>query len=167
MRREEMVFSRIKVSAAHYRQALALGTILTLSIVRLTPAALAEAQEPERTQIPQTHLYGESAQANQVGKGYIIFQRQGQNIVGAFHYPHSEFSCFVGKVVNQRLKVVTLEPGPEAPVSLEVPLSQLHTIKGIGSSENNSLKACQQLASGVQQQSDVQISAQQRHLLQR
>jgi hypothetical protein len=157
-----MVFSRINVFAANYRQALTLGTILTLSVVRLTPVALAEAQVPEKTQIPQTqtHLYGESAQANQVGKGYIIFQRQGQNVVGAFHYPQSEFSCFVGKVMNQQLKVVTLELGQTAPVSLDVSLSQLHTIRVIGSSENNSLKNCQRVASDVQQQSVVMMSAQ-------
>ncbi|PZD72487.1 hypothetical protein C1752_03723 [Acaryochloris thomasi RCC1774] len=158
-----MVFPKIKAFAASHRQALTIGTIFMLSIVRLTPpAALAETLVPEANQSleTQTYLYGESAQANQVGKGYVVFQRQGHSVVGAFHYPQSEFSCFTGKMINKRLQVVTLALGEEAPSSVNVPLSQLHAVGTIGSSEKNSLKTCQRSASEFQPRSVVQVPAQ-------
>lgn len=155
-----MVFPRLKAFAVRHRKALTVGTVFMLSLARLTPpAALAEAQvsDPEQYQETQTYLYGESAQANQVGKGYIIFQRQGQSVVGAFHYPQSEFSCFVGNLQAQQLKILTLESEQEASLSVNVPLSKLHTIEAIGSSEKNSLRTCQQAASVELQRSIVQL----------
>lgn len=158
-----MVFPKIKAFAASHRQALTIGTIFILGVVRLTPpTALAKAQAAEALQglEPQTYLYGESTQTNQIGKGYVVFQRQGQSVVGAFHYPQSEFSCFVGTMVDQQLEVVTLELGQDAPLSVNVPLSQLHAIETMGSSEQNSLTTCQKAAEEGQQQSVVRVPAQ-------
>lgn len=135
LRTEEMVLPLTNGFKAH--RGLAIGAIAILSLVRLTPPAVATPN-----QAPQ--MYGETAQPNQVGKGYVVFQRQGQRVVGAFHYPQSEFSCFVGEQVNQQLEVTTLGLGSEAPMSVQVPLTQLHTIATVGQSEQHSLKVCQQ-----------------------
>ncbi len=155
-----MVFPRLKAFAVRHRKVLTVGTFCMLSLARLTPpVVLAEGPvtDPEQYREKQTYLYGESAQANQVGKGYIIFQRQGQSVVGAFHYPESEFSCFVGDIQAQQLQVLTLESEYEASLSVDVSLSKLHTIETIGSSEKNSLRTCQQAASVEQQQNIVQL----------
>ncbi|MEH2164577.1 MAG: hypothetical protein V7K38_26875 [Nostoc sp.] len=42
------------------------------------------------------YLYGQSPKPNQLGQGYIIFQKQQDKITGALYMPQSEFNCFQG-----------------------------------------------------------------------
>ncbi|WP_375506328.1 hypothetical protein [uncultured Nostoc sp.] len=42
------------------------------------------------------YLYGQSPKSNQLGQGYIIFQKQQDKVTGALFMPHSEFNCFQG-----------------------------------------------------------------------
>ena len=42
------------------------------------------------------YLYGQSPKPNQLGQGYIIFQKQQDKVTGALYMPHSEFNCFQG-----------------------------------------------------------------------
>ncbi|MFN6460471.1 MAG: hypothetical protein RMZ41_001305 [Nostoc sp. DedVER02] len=42
------------------------------------------------------YLYGQSPKSNQLGQGYIIFQKQQDKITGALYMPQSEFNCFQG-----------------------------------------------------------------------
>ncbi|MDZ8227766.1 hypothetical protein [Nostoc sp. ChiVER01] len=42
------------------------------------------------------YLYGQSPKSNQLGQGYIIFQKQQNKVTGALFMPHSEFNCFQG-----------------------------------------------------------------------
>ncbi|MCW5314464.1 hypothetical protein GTQ43_11790 [Nostoc sp. KVJ3] len=42
------------------------------------------------------YLYGQSSKPNQLGQGYIIFQKQQDKVIGALYMPHSEFNCFQG-----------------------------------------------------------------------
>jgi hypothetical protein len=44
------------------------------------------------------YLYGQSARPNQLGQGYIIFQKQQGRVTGALYMPRSEFSCFQGTI---------------------------------------------------------------------
>ncbi|MEA5605644.1 hypothetical protein [Nostoc sp. UHCC 0252] len=42
------------------------------------------------------YLYGQSPKSNQLGQGYIIFQKRQDKIIGALYMPQSEFNCFQG-----------------------------------------------------------------------
>ncbi|MCC5607491.1 hypothetical protein LC612_11990 [Nostoc sp. CHAB 5834] len=42
------------------------------------------------------YLYGQSPKSNQLGQGYIIFQKQQDKVTGALFMPQSEFNCFQG-----------------------------------------------------------------------
>ncbi|MEH2146852.1 hypothetical protein [Nostoc sp.] len=44
------------------------------------------------------YLYGQSPKANQLGQGYIIFQKQQAKVTGALYMPQSEFNCFQGTI---------------------------------------------------------------------
>lgn len=44
------------------------------------------------------YLYGQSSQPGQMGQGYIVFQKQQTNVVGALYIPGSEFNCFYGTI---------------------------------------------------------------------
>ncbi|MCC5640553.1 hypothetical protein LC593_32935 [Nostoc sp. CHAB 5844] len=44
------------------------------------------------------YLYGQSPTPNQIGQGYIVFQKQRGKVTGALYMPSSEFSCFQGTI---------------------------------------------------------------------
>ncbi|AVH73191.1 hypothetical protein [Nostoc sp. 'Lobaria pulmonaria (5183) cyanobiont'] len=44
------------------------------------------------------YLYGQSPKPNQLGQGYIIFQKQQDKVRGALYMPESELNCFQGTI---------------------------------------------------------------------
>ena len=50
-----------------------------------------------------TYLYGQSAEPEQVGSAYMVFDVTGQDIVGAFYMPSSSFDCFQGTIQHDEL----------------------------------------------------------------
>ncbi|MCC5618547.1 hypothetical protein LC605_26360 [Nostoc sp. CHAB 5836] len=44
------------------------------------------------------YLYGQSPKPNELGQGYIIFQKQQGKVTGALYMPQSEFNCFQGTI---------------------------------------------------------------------
>ncbi|MEH2286000.1 hypothetical protein [Nostoc sp.] len=44
------------------------------------------------------YLYGQSPKSNQLGQGYIIFQKQQDKVRGALYMPQSELNCFQGTI---------------------------------------------------------------------
>jgi hypothetical protein len=100
----------------------------------------------------RVYLYGEANTANQLGKGYFIFQRSGQRIVGAMYYPQSEYTCFTGTLRATSVQLQPFEAGAQSGLGqeIEVALPSLHQISQIGPSEREALAMCQQEASALQ-----------------
>lgn len=44
------------------------------------------------------YLYGQSPKPNQLGQGYIIFQKRQDKVTGALYMPQSELNCFQGTI---------------------------------------------------------------------
>lgn len=138
---------------------ITLGLASLMGLNLLTGVAAAEAltvtPSPEQDGM---YLYGEANAANQLGKGYFIFQQSGQKIVGAMYYPQSEYTCFTGNrtATNVRLQPFELGNQPRSGQSLsgqdtlQVSLPQLYKIDQIGVSERQALAACQQEAIALQ-----------------
>jgi hypothetical protein len=104
------------------------------------------------------YLYGEANAVNQVGKGYLIFQQSGHQLVGAMYSPQSEYTCFIGKRAAANIDVQPFEPGLHPSLGqdvLQVSLSGLHPIAQVGLSERQVLTACQQEAIALQSSSAV------------
>jgi len=57
-----------------------------------------------------TYLYGQSAQPNQIGQEYIVFQANEGKLVGALYLPHSEFSCFHGTLESKQMNLRVVNP---------------------------------------------------------
>ncbi|MEM9004350.1 MAG: hypothetical protein AAGE59_12610 [Cyanobacteria bacterium P01_F01_bin.86] len=51
------------------------------------------------------YFYGEASQPDEIGKGYMVFEAQDNQVVGAMFMPHSSFDCFVGQVDNRNLSL--------------------------------------------------------------
>ncbi|BAY82295.1 hypothetical protein NIES267_17740 [Calothrix parasitica NIES-267] len=43
-------------------------------------------------------LYGNSQKAGEFGKGYIVFEKQADKVIGGMYMPASEFNCFQGSL---------------------------------------------------------------------
>lgn len=94
-------------------------------------------ERKEKIQFPEEdgiYLYGESLTPNQLGQGYIIFQKQQDKIIGALYFPQSEFTCFQGKLTKsgELAMIVRTFPG-------EVGTMEVATISTIPKNNENEL----------------------------
>jgi hypothetical protein len=102
-------------------------------------------------------LYGEANTANQVGKGYLIFQRSGQQIVGAMYSPQSEYTCFTGQLTATNINLQPFDTGVQTAsnqdstqAAIQVALPSLHQLSQVGSADRQVLASCQKEASALQ-----------------
>ncbi len=72
------------------------------------------AEKPSQPNIPDglvngVSLYGESDQPNVLGKEYIVFEKIGAKVIGAFYLPRSEFSCFYGTFRGSKIALTLID----------------------------------------------------------
>jgi hypothetical protein len=129
---------------------MGLTGLVGLNLVAGLVAIASEMVKPVLAQ-DGVYLYGEANTANQLGKGYFIFQRSGQRIVGALYYPQSEYTCFTGTLSATNAQLQPFEAGdPSASgQTIQVALPSLHQIANVGSSERETLAMCKQEASAL------------------
>ncbi|BAY36494.1 hypothetical protein NIES2111_08210 [Nostoc sp. NIES-2111] len=95
----------------------------TSLVVGLNQKAEKETAIAPRFSLPKTdglYLYGQSPKPNQVGQGYVLFQKQQGKLVGALYMPNSEFSCFQGTIDKSGELAMTVTGTPDAGASPEV-----------------------------------------------
>ncbi|WP_341526044.1 hypothetical protein WKK05_26250 [Nostoc sp. UHCC 0302] len=88
----------------------------TLALVPGSQASVTEAVVMPRGNFPAKdgiYLYGQSPKPNQIGQGYIIFQKQQGKVSGAMYMPHSEFSCFQGTLDQSGELAMTVNGSPD------------------------------------------------------
>lgn len=126
--------------------ALVIVTVACLGVE--IPEATVQAQPSQSVSaLPKrdgSYLYGEIPQPNQLGKEYVVFQRQKGKVVGAIYSPNSEFSCFRGSQSNNTLDVNSLGAGDHKVSAAKINLSSLHPIKSLSANEQRLISACKQ-----------------------
>ncbi|NJR51709.1 MAG: hypothetical protein HC780_21155 [Leptolyngbyaceae cyanobacterium CSU_1_3] len=55
------------------------------------------------------YLYGQSAQPDQVGKAYFVFEVNQGNVLGALYMPRSSFDCTYGKFQSGRVALTVID----------------------------------------------------------
>ncbi len=116
------------------------------------------------------YLYGQSATPNQLGQGYILFQKQQSKIIGALYVPQSEFSCFQGTLAKSGELAMTVKSSPgevgaiEVSTSSTIPkisddqstsyahsisLQDYHQLNSLSANDREILQMCKQDANGV------------------
>jgi hypothetical protein len=111
------------------------------------------------------YLYGQSPQANQLGQGYIIFEKRQGRVKGALYMPSSEFSCFQGTLDKSGELAMTVKALPDAggitevatsnrlprnifdddvpsTYAYSVTLQNYHQIKPVGANDRRILQMC-------------------------
>ncbi|AFY41301.1 hypothetical protein [Nostoc sp. PCC 7107] len=110
------------------------------------------------------YLYGQSPTPNQIGQGYIVFQKQQGRVTGALYMPSSEFSCFQGTIDKSGELAMTVNGSPDEVAASDVAttstipsisddefnnyaysvaLQDYHPIRSISSSDRRILQTCQ------------------------
>lgn len=86
---------------------MVLGLCLSLGVAG---AAMAESVSvaARRDQAPANlddgeYVYGSVPEANQLGETYMVFEANGDRIVGGFYMPSSSFDCFEGRLEENQL----------------------------------------------------------------
>lgn len=116
-----------------------------------------------------TYLYGQSSTPNELGQGYILFQKQQGKIIGALYVPHSEFSCFQGTLAKSGELAMTVKSSPGEVGTVEVAtastipkvnenefttypysvtLQDYHQLSSVSSNDREILQICQQGSDG-------------------
>lgn len=54
------------------------------------------------------YLYGQSAEPDQIGQAYMVFEVKDGNVLGAFYMPRSSFDCFYGTLRPQELALTII-----------------------------------------------------------
>ncbi|MBD0262453.1 MAG: hypothetical protein ICV85_11785 [Tolypothrix sp. T3-bin4] len=114
------------------------------------------------------YLYGQSPQPNQLGQGYIVFQKRQNQVMGALYMPSSEFSCFQGNIESSGALAMTVSaPGeggleqvaaantlpkldPDEPMTYaySLALQDYHKLNSVSDNDHRILQMCNQASDG-------------------
>jgi len=67
-----------------------------------------------------TYLYGQSPNADQIGKAYMVFEVNKNRVIGAFYMPRSSFDCFHGSLRANQLALNVVNSYEQASYPYEV-----------------------------------------------
>ncbi|MEH2363484.1 hypothetical protein [Nostoc sp.] len=96
---------------------------------------LPEANFPEKDGV---YLYGQSPKPNQIGQGYIIFQKQQAKVTGALYMPQSEFNCFQGTLNPSGELAMTVNGSPNEASSNQSQVATSSRLPKVGEDESSS-----------------------------
>ncbi|WP_088890599.1 hypothetical protein [Leptolyngbya ohadii] len=86
---------------------------LGLAVVSLpggaVPAEAGATQRNSRSLADGVYLYGQSAEPEQIGAAYMVFEVNQGNVTGAFYMPRSSFDCFHGQFEANRLALSVID----------------------------------------------------------
>lgn len=165
---------QVPTSAAEYNnyQATAPQTVGLVSnqkaVKRSTTVARVSPERTQRANFPQKdglYLFGQSPQPNQLGQGYIVFEKRQGRVKGALYMPSSEFSCFQGTIDKSGELAMTVKALPDAggasqvatsntlprnvndidvpsTYAYSVALQDFHQIKNVSASDRRILQMC-------------------------
>ncbi|MEA5575326.1 hypothetical protein [Anabaena sp. UHCC 0451] len=143
--------------------------------IHTIPTTTRQSQRTSPVNFPEKdgiYLYGQSSRPNELGQGYIVFQKQQGKVIGALYMPSSEFSCFQGTIAKsgELAMTVTSSPG-EAGINTvsttsriprltdenamtyaySVALQDYHQLNSVSANDQQILQACRQDLSSANQ----------------
>ena len=112
------------------------GTALAAAALAPTIAtaeAAPHAQAATKQALPDgVYLYGQSAQPDQVGQGYFVFESKQGNVVGALYMPRSSFDCTAGKFQGNKLALTVVNSYDRTTNPFEIALEKTSNVAAQG-----------------------------------
>jgi hypothetical protein len=132
-----------KVSRSHWAlvenrcKAAIAGASLVLGAISMSifPASAAPQKVAEQsTALPDgIYLYGQSAQPDDLGNGYFVFESKQGQVVGALYMPRSSFDCAAGSFKSDQLALTVTNSYDRITNPLEIALERSTTVASSGS----------------------------------
>lgn len=99
---------------------------------------------PHQTEVSQAtsrlqdgvYLYGQAADADQIGSAYLVFESRNERFVGAFYMPHSSFDCVYGSLEAEQLAMTVVDSYGEGTFPYAIALQDTTTLAGVGGSDS-------------------------------
>ncbi|MER3432715.1 MAG: hypothetical protein C4288_04615 [Leptolyngbya sp. ERB_1_1] len=129
----------------------------------LEKTAMAQATTSATTLPDGVYLYGQSAQPEQIGKGYFVFEARKGKLIGALYMPRSSFDCAYGDVEAEQVSLMVIDSydrsenpyviaterngsvaSRENPVVAPIGLEGYHRIANISANDQRILNVCKQ-----------------------
>ncbi|BAY26656.1 hypothetical protein NIES2100_64720 [Calothrix sp. NIES-2100] len=140
----------------------------TTALVTRTQKSAAEVTNVPISNLPTedgVYLYGQSPKPNQLGQGYIIFEKRQATVKGAMYMPNSEFSCFQGTMDRSGELAMTVKATSDdtstnqvattntipsinddefSSYAYSVALQDYHQLKSVSANDKRMLQMCNQ-----------------------
>lgn len=78
------------------------------------------------------YLYGQSAEPDQIGAAYMVFQVEQGQVEGAFYMPRSSFDCFYGSFETDHLALTVINSYEQTHYPYAIALEPQDSIATIG-----------------------------------
>ena len=85
------------------------------------------------------YLYGQSAQPDQVGQGYFVFEVKQGNVVGALYMPRSSFDCASGRFKQDQLALTVVNSYDRTTNPFEIAVERSSTVAASGNPAINAI----------------------------
>lgn len=95
--------------------------------------AIARTEAAPKPALPDgVYLYGQSAQPDQIGQGYFVFESKQGNVVGALYMPRSSFDCTSGKFEHDQLALTVVNSYDRTTNPFEIALEKTSNVAAEG-----------------------------------
>lgn len=147
-------FIRLHLSQLRLRQLPLTGLLLSVGLTTIVPTLEAAVpQQPDQAidtnsvaiaQVPSSeaplpdgiYLYGQSAQPEQIGTEYLVFESRQGKVIGAVYLPSSEFSCFYGSLDTKQMNLTVVNPYDQTALAHSIAREQPSPIAAAGGQIN-------------------------------
>jgi len=144
---------------------LALTGLMAMNApAQATPRNLDKTVIAQATTLPDgVYLYGQSAQPEQIGKGYFVFEARKGKLIGALYMPRSSFDCTYGDIESEQVSLTVINSydrsenpyviaterngsvaSRENPVVAPIGLEGYHRLSNISANDQRILNVCKQ-----------------------
>jgi len=111
----------------------AMAWMMPSAIAYAGPSAKPSASPSLSSSLPDgTYLYGQSAQPEQVGQGYFVFEVNHGKVMGALYMPRSSFDCASGNFKDDQLALTVVNSYDRTTNPFEIALNRTATVAAGG-----------------------------------
>jgi hypothetical protein len=111
------------------------GMAVSVAVISCLPALAAQPENKlqSASNLPDgVYLYGQSAQPEQIGQGYFVFEVNRGKVIGALYMPRSSFDCASGSFKDNQLALRVVNSYDRTTNPYEIAVERSSTVASTG-----------------------------------